>query len=69
MEKAFLLIINKAMTQVKHFSKAKFACRPRESIECLKKLLTYRVIAGGKKNRAGNDKKKVTRMRKVNRKD
>ena len=62
-------IIVKAMTQVKHFLKTKFACCPRECIECLKKLLTLRAIEGGEKNRAENDKKKVTQMRKVSRKD
>ena len=68
-EKAFLFIIILAMTQVKHFLKTKFACCPRECIECLKKLFTLRAIAGGEKNRAENDKKKVTQMRKVIRKD
>lgn len=57
------------MTQVKHFSKTKFACRPRECIKRLKKLFTLGAIARGEKNRAENDKKKVTQMRKVSRKD
>lgn len=69
MEKAFLSIIILAMTQVKHFSKTKFACRPRECIKCLKKLFTLGAIARGEKNRAENDKKKVTQMRKVSRTD
>lgn len=55
MEKAFLTIIINAMTQVKHLLKTKFACRPRECIECLKKLFTLEAIAGGENNRAEND--------------
>ena len=69
MEKAFHFIIINARTQVKHFSKSKFSCCPRESIKCLKKHFAQEAIEISKKNRAKKDKSKVTQKRKVSRND